>query len=56
VLLLGYFALTYSIDAQGCTETECDRQTFSPEDCPQWSSEEETNTDSDDEDIGNIKI
>jgi hypothetical protein len=29
-------------------ETECDRQTFSPEDCPRWSSAEETNTDSDD--------
>ena len=55
MLLLGYFALTYSLDAQGSTETERDRQTFSPEDCPQSSSEDGTNNDGDDDNTGNIE-
>lgn len=55
VLLLGYFAITSSHDAQGSTETECSLQTFSPEECPQYSSEEETNTIGDDDDSGNIE-
>jgi hypothetical protein len=53
-LLLGYFALTSSLDAQGSTEIECDRQTFSPVDCPQLSVEE-TDTDGDEDDTGNIE-
>jgi hypothetical protein len=55
VLLLGYFALTSSLDAQGSTEIECVRQTFSPVDCPKSSSEEETNNDGDDDNTGNIE-
>lgn len=43
LVLLGYFAIVSSINAQG--STECDRQTFSPVDCPTSSGEEETNDD-----------
>ena len=54
MLLLGYFALTSSLDAQGSTETECNQQTFSSVDCPESSPEEQPNSD-DDDDIGNIE-
>jgi hypothetical protein len=51
ILLLGYFTVVSSVDAQG--STECDRQTFSPVDCP-TSSEEVTNNEDNDA-IGNIE-
>ena len=42
------------IDAQG--STGCDRQAFSPVDCPPSSSgEDETNNNDDDDDSGNIE-
>lgn len=52
ILLLGYFTVVSSGDAQG--STECDRQTFSPVDCPASSEEEPTNNE-DNDDIGNIE-
>lgn len=52
ILLLGYFTVVSSGDAQG--STECDRQTFSPVDCPASSEEEETNNEDNDA-IGNIE-
>lgn len=51
ILLLGYFTVVSSGDAQG--STECDRQTFSLVDCPA-SSEEVTNNEDNDA-IGNIE-
>lgn len=39
LLLLGYVIIVSSVDVQG--SIECDRQAFSPEDCPPSSSEEE---------------
>jgi hypothetical protein len=52
LVLLGYFAIVSSIDVQG--STECDRQTFSPMDCPPSSSgEDESNNGIDDS--GNIE-
>jgi hypothetical protein len=46
LVLLGYFAIVTSFDAQG--SIECNRQVFSPVDCPPLSpSEEETNNDDD---------
>lgn len=49
ILLLGYFTVVSSGDAQG--STECDRQ---PVDCPASSDEEETNNEDNDA-IGNIE-
>ncbi|HYZ58372.1 MAG TPA: hypothetical protein VE544_01845 [Nitrososphaeraceae archaeon] len=52
ILLLGYFTVVSSGDAQG--SIECDRQTFSPVNCPASSEEEETNNEDNDA-IGNIE-
>jgi hypothetical protein len=52
ILLLGYFTVVSSGDAQG--STECDRQTFSLVDCP-ISSEEEATNNEDNVAIGNIE-
>lgn len=45
ILLLGYFTVVSSGDAQA--STECDRQTFSPVDCPASSEDNDA--------IGNIE-
>ena len=57
LLLLVYFALTSSLEAQGTTttETECDRQTRSPVDCPPLSSEDKETENDIDEQGGNIE-
>ena len=55
VLLLVYFTLTSSFEAQGSTETECDRQTLSPVDCPPLTSEDEETENAIDEQGGNIE-
>lgn len=54
-VLLGYFALVYSVEAHG--STVCSRQTFHPTDCsPSSSSDEvETNNDDGDDERGNIE-
>jgi hypothetical protein len=49
LLLLGYVIIVSSVDVQG--STECDRQAFSPEDCPPSSAEEDSNNG----DSGNIE-
>jgi hypothetical protein len=56
-LLLVYFALTFSLESQGATttETECNRQTLSPVDCPLLSSEDEVPENDIDEQLGNIE-
>jgi hypothetical protein len=55
ILLSGSFAIVFGgldhIYVQGLVD--CDRQTFSPVDCPTSSGEEETNND--DDDRGNIE-
>jgi hypothetical protein len=55
ILLSGSFAIAFGgldhIYVQGLVD--CDRQTFSPVDCPTSSGEEETNND--DDDRGNIE-
>ena len=50
LLLIGYVTIVSTVDVQG--STECDRQTFSPEDCPPSPSEEE---ESNNDDSGNIE-
>ena len=55
VLLLVYFTLTSSFEAQGSTEIECDRQTLPPVDCPPLSSEDEGTENDIDEQGGNIE-
>ena len=44
IVLLGYFSIVPSIDAQG--STDCDRRTSQPADCP-TSAENEDNGDND---------
>jgi len=55
IFLSGSFAIVFGgldhIYVQG--SVDCDRQTFSPVDCPTSSGEEETNND--DDDRGNIE-
>ena len=51
--LLVYFVIVPSIDAQGTTE--CNRQTFSPVDCPPSSSGEEKSNNDNEDDSGNIE-
>lgn len=54
LVLLGSIAIVSSRDAQG--SIECDRQAFSPADCPPSSSgKDETNYNNDDDDSGNIE-
>jgi hypothetical protein len=57
ILLSGFFAIAFGgldhIYVQG--SVDCDRQIFSPVDCPQSSSEDETNNDGDDDNTGNIE-
>lgn len=54
LVLLGSIAIVSGIDAQG--SIECDRQAFSPVDCPPSSSEQvESDNGNDDDEEGNIE-
>ena len=50
-----FSCVTFSLEAQGSTETECDRQTLSPVDCPPLSSEDEETENDIEEQGGNIE-
>lgn len=53
LVLLGYFSIMPSIDAQG--STDCNRQTSSPVDCPTSAESDEESANDDNDAGGNIE-